>query len=80
MNKDTEKLFSIVSFFAFVVTFILSFMNDKFVPACMFMLYLFLFTICYMIQNNKKTLMYILFTIGVLLIVGALVYTGMRIY
>ena len=80
MNKDTEKLFSIVSFFAFVVTFILSFMNGAFIPACMFMLSLFLFTICYMIQNNKKTLMYILFTIGVLLIVGALVYTGMRIY
>ena len=80
MNKDTERLFSIVSFFAFGVTFILSFMNHAFIPACMLMLSLFLFTICYMIQNNKKTLMYILFTIGVLLIVGSLVYTGMRIY
>jgi len=80
MNKDTERLFSIVSFFAFVVTFILSVMNNKFIPACMLMLSLFLFTICYMIQDNKKILMYILFTIGVLLIVGSLVYTGMRIY
>ena len=80
MNKDTQKLFSIVSFFAFVVTFILSFMNNAFIPACMFMLSLFLFTICYMIQDNKKMIMYILFTIGVLLIIGALVYTGMRIY
>lgn len=80
MNKDTEKLFSIVSLFAFAVTLILSFMNDKFIPACMFMLSLFLFTICYMIQDKKKILMYILFTVGVLLIVGALVYTGMRIY
>ena len=80
MNKDTERLFSIVSFFAFVVTFILSFMNNAFIYACMLMLSLFLFTICYMIQDNKKTLMYILFTVGVLLIIGSLVYTGMRIY
>lgn len=80
MNKDTEKLFSIVSLFAFIVTFILSCMNSAFVPACMLMLALFLFTICYMIQDNKKTLLYILFTVGVLLIIGSIVYTFMRIY
>ena len=79
MNKETEKLFSIVSMFAFFVTLVLSFMNKKFIPACMLMLALFIFTICYMIQDNKKIVLYILFVMGVLLIIGALVYTYMRI-
>ena len=79
MNKETQKLFSIVSFFAFVVTFILSFMNMAFIPACMLMLALFIFTICYRLEDNKKTLLYILFVVGVLLIIGSLVYTLMRI-
>ena len=80
MNRETEKMFSIVSFFAFIVTFVLSFMNSAFIPACMLMLSLFTFTICYMIQNDKKILLYILFTVGVLLIIGSLVYTFVRIY
>ena len=80
MNKETEKLFSIVSFFAFVVTFILSFMNSAFIPVCMLMGALFIFTVCYRIGDNKKTILYILFSIGVLLIIGSLVYTFMRIY
>ena len=79
MNKETEKLFSIVSMFAFLVTLVLSFMNNKFIPAYMLMLALFIFTICYMIQDNKKIVFYILFVMGVLLIIGALVYTYMRI-
>lgn len=80
MNRDTERLFSIVSFFAFFVTFILSFMNSAFISACMLMLALFLFTLCYMIKDNKKTILYILFIVGVLLIVGALVYMFVRLY
>ena len=80
MNKETEILFSIVSFFAFVVTFILSCMNNDFIPACMLMCALFIFTICYRIGDNKKIILYILFSIGVLLIIGSLVYTFMRIY
>ena len=80
MNKETERIFSIVSFFAFLVTFVLSWMNSAFISACMLMLSLFLFTLCYMIKENKKTLLYILFIAGVLLIVGALVYMFVRIY
>lgn len=79
MNKNKEKLFSIVSLFAFLVTLILSFINGIFIPSCMLMLSLFLFSICYIIQENKKILMYILFILGVLLIIGSLVYTYMRI-
>ena len=80
MKKETERLFLIVSIFAFIVTFVLSFFNSAFIPSCMLMLSLMLFCICYMIKDNKKTIMYILFVVGVLLIIGSLVYTFMRIY
>ena len=80
MKKETEKLFISISLIAFVVTLILSFMNSAFIPSCMLMLSLMLFCICYMIKDNKKTIMYILFVVGVLLIIGSLVYTFMRIY
>ena len=79
MKKETEKMFIIFSSFAFLVTLILSFMNNIFIPSCMLMLSLLLFSICYMIKDSKKILMYVLFVLGVLLIIGSLVYTGMRI-
>ena len=80
MKKETERMFLIVSILAFIVTLILSFMNTAFIPSCMLMLSLTLFCICYMIKDNKKNIMYILFVVGVLLIIGSLVYTFMRIY
>lgn len=80
-NNETEKLFSIISLFAFIVTLILSIMNSKFIPSCMLMLSLLLFSICYMIKDNdKKIYLYILYVVGVLLIIGSLIYTYMRIY
>ena len=79
MNKETQKLFSIVSLFAFLVTLVLSFMNTSFVSACMLMLSLLLFSICYTLKDDKKITMHILFTVGVLLIIGSLVYTYVRI-
>ena len=80
-NNETEKMFSIVSLFAFIVTLILSIMNSKFIPSCMLMLSLLLFSICYMIKDNdKKIYLYILYVVGVLLIIGSLFYTYMRIY
>ena len=80
MKKETERMFLIVSLLAFIVTFVLALMNSAFIPSCMLMLSLTLFCICYMIKDNKKTIIYILFVIGVLLIIGSLVYTFMRIY
>ena len=80
-KNETEKMFMIVSIFAFVVTFILSIMNSKFIPSCMLMLSLLLFSICYLIKdNNKKIYMYMLYGVGVLLIIGSLIYTFVRIY
>jgi len=80
MKKESINLFSLVSLFAFLVTLVLSFMNTKFIPSCMLMLSLLIFSICYVIKDNsKKVLLYILYTIGVLLIIGSLIYTNMRI-
>ena len=80
-NKESSNLFIVVSLLAFLVTLVLSFMNSAFIPSCMLMLSLLLFSICYMLKdNNKKTIMYILYVVGVLLIVGSLIYTFMRIY
>ena len=80
-KNETEKVFIIVSLFAFIVTLILSLMNTAFIPSCMLMLSLLLFSICYMIKDNsKKIVMYILYIVGVLLIIGSLIYTFMRIY
>ena len=80
-NNETEKMFIIVSLFAFVVTLILSIMNNKFIPSCTLMLSLLLFSICYLIKdNNKKIYLYILYGVGVLLTIGSLIYTFVRIY
>ena len=80
MKKDNLNLFSLVSLFAFLVTLVLSFMNNKFIPSCMLMLSLLVFSICYVIKdNNKKVLLYILYILGVGLIIGSLIYTNMRI-
>ena len=79
-KKDNFNMVTVVSTFAFIVTLILSTMNNKFIPSCMLMLSLLLFSICYTIKdNNKKVLLYILYIVGVLLIVGSLIYTNMRI-
>ena len=79
-KNDNFNLVSVVSTFAFVVTLILSAMNNKFIPSCMLMLSLLLFSICYTIKDtNKKVILYILYTVGVLLIVGSLIYTNMRL-
>lgn len=79
MDKKIEKIFNLISLIVFIITLVLSFVNSIFIPSCMLMLSLYLFSICYMIQEKKKTVMYILFVLGVLLIFGSLIYTYMRI-
>ena len=79
MGKENEKIFAIIAFFLMLVTIILSIMNTAFLSACMLMTSLFIFSICYIIKDSKKVLTYILFTIGVLLIIASLVYTYLRI-
>ena len=79
-NKKINKIFSIVVLIITVITLLLSvFYNSAFVPTFMLMLSLFLFSICYYIRGEKKDLLYILFIVGVLLIIGSIAYTFMRI-
>ena len=76
------KYFSIVVLVITIVTLLLSiFYSSAFLSSFMLMLSLFIFSVCYglMGNNDKKNLMYILFGLGVLLIIGALIYTFIRI-
>ena len=76
---DNKKLIKYFSGFSLVVAIgsLLAaiFYNKAFVPSSMLMLSLFIFSICYYIKDDKKNLMYILFVIGVLLIITSLIYT-----
>ena len=79
-NKKMIRVFEGVTAVIVVGTLLLSVLyNSAFVPSFMLMLSLFIFEICYDIKDNKKSIMYILFIIGVLLIFGSLLYTFMRL-
>ena len=79
-NKKTVKIFSYIILLIVVITLVLSFINSAFVPSFMLMLSLYLFSVSYLMYvNEKKNAMYLLFILGILLIFGSLIYTGMRI-
>ena len=79
-NKKGIKIFSIVVLCITIVTLLLSiFYNSAFISSCMLMGSLFLFSVCYYVKDTKKGMMYIMFIMGVLLIIGSLGYTFMRI-
>lgn len=80
MDKENEKIFSIIAFFLMVITIVLTIMNINFLASSMLMTALFIFSICYIIKDNKKILTYILFIVGVLLIIASLAYTYMRVF
>ena len=76
---DSKKIIKYFSGFSLVVTIgsLLAaiFYNKAFVPSSMLMLSLFIFSICYYFKDDKKNLMYVLFVVGVLLIIASLIYT-----
>lgn len=76
---DNKKLIKYFSGFSLVVTIgsiLAAILYDKaFVPSSMLMLSLFIFSVCYYIKDDKKNLMYVLFVVGVLLIIASLIYT-----
>lgn len=79
-NKRTIVVFGIICLAITLITLILSFINSAFIPACMLWLSLLFFDICYYIkdeQNKKQE--YIFFSLGVILIVVALIYTVTRV-
>ena len=79
-NKETVKKFNTFALILTIVTFALSaFYNTAFIPTFMLMFSLFIFGLCYSNGEEKKKETYALFILGVLLIIGSLVYTFMRI-
>lgn len=78
-NKKLIKYFCLSVLLVTIVVLILAILyNSAFIPSFMLMLSLFIFGICYYIKDDKKILLYVLFILGVLLIVGSLVYTYLR--
>jgi len=79
-NKNLIRKFSYVMLGIVLVTLGLCFVNSAFIPSFMLMLSLYLFSLSYLMYlSEKKNVMYILFLVGILLIAGSLIYTGMRI-
>ena len=79
-NKDLIKKFSYIMLGIVLITLGLCFVNTAFIPSFMLMLSLYLFIYSYLMYlSSKRNIMYILFILGILLIIGSLVYTGMRI-
>lgn len=80
MNKKIVKIFMIISLLVSLLLLGLIFVNSAFISAFMLWLSLFIFGICYYIKDDKrKVLLYGLFMIGVMLIIGALGYMVIRI-
>ena len=82
--EDFKKIEMIVSSFvgvAFLVLLVLSITNPVFIPATLIAFALFLFCICYYYieDESKKTMVYVLFGLGVLLIIIEVVYTLVKI-
>lgn len=80
--KKVEVIISIVVGIAFLVLLCLAIVNKIFLPAALITFSLFLFCICYYYidDENKKKLVYALFSLGVILIIIEVIYTLVRIY
>lgn len=78
--KKNIKIFGVLVLFIVITTLLLSiFYDTAFIPSCILMSSLFLFIICYIIKDDKRSIMYLLFIIGVILIFISLWYTIMRL-
>ena len=80
MDKKIIKYFSGFVLVLMMCTLLAAiFYSKAFIPSCMLMSALFTFSVCYYVKDDKKKLMYALFVLGVLLIIGSLVYTYLRL-
>ena len=78
--KKNIKICGVLVLFIVITTLLLSiFYDTAFIPSCILMSSLFLFIICYIIKDDKRSIMYLLFIIGVILIFISLWYTIMRL-
>lgn len=80
-NRWVVKVFSVVVLVILLMTLGLATKYSAFIPSSMFMGSLLLFSISYYIMDDKekKGILYTLFILGVLLIIGAISYTIMRL-
>ena len=79
--RKIEFIISLGIGFVFLVLLFLTMRNDVYLPATLISFALFLFCISYyyMEDESKKKLVYVLFALGVLLIVIEVVYTLVKV-
>lgn len=79
--KKAELIISTFVGIAFLILLILAITNEIFIPAVLISFALFLFCICYYYMDDvkKKKLVYVLFSLGVLLIIIEVIYTMVKI-
>ncbi len=79
-SKKNIKIFNTIILIITVVTLCLSiFYDTAFIPSFLLMSSLFIFGICFYINDEKNNLMRILFIVGILLIFISISYTFLRI-
>ena len=80
MKKNKEKIVMSIILLIVLILGGLIFVNRAFISAFMLWLSLFIFSICYYNKDNRyKKLNIILYILGILLIIGAIIYMVMRI-
>ena len=80
MEKKIEKIFCYMVSIIVLVLIILTIKKIIFLPALLLMTYLLLFGLSYTIRDSKKKwLIYILFIIGVILVISAISYLIWRL-
>ena len=79
-NKKNVKTFNTIILIITIITLCLSiFCDTAFIPSFLLMSSLFIFGICFYINDEKNNLVRILFIVGILLIFVSITYTFMRI-
>ena len=80
MNKKIIRVIIGMIFLIALVLFGLIFVDSAFISAFMLWLSLFVFSICfYLKDSNKKKTIIFLYVVGILLIIGAIVYMIVRL-
>ena len=79
--QKVETIIAICVGIAFLVLLFLSMSNEIYLPAALIAFSLFLFCICYYYieDESKKKMVYVLFGLGVLLIIIEVIYTLIKV-
>ena len=75
--RKTEFVVSLVLGIIFLIMLGFAICNKVFIPITLIIFAMFLFSICcyYIDDKNKKTTIYILFTLGIIFIIAEVIYT-----